>query len=152
MRSESPYYDIHLGGGLDAERRTLYRHGALLLLLSALLGLVTAAPVPHAAKWMTAHVSGLMTGILIIALGAVWSELRLTPSRRLLAMRLGLTSAWLGLFANTYSAIFNLPGPVTDPGRQPDAAWQLPVLFVLLAVIIPSTLVSFFLVWRGLSK
>ena len=41
---------------MDAERRTLYRHGALILLLSALLGIVTALPVPHPPKWMAAHV------------------------------------------------------------------------------------------------
>jgi hypothetical protein len=28
--------------------------------------------------------------------------------------------------------------------------WQLYVLFAMLAVIVPTTLASFFLVWRGL--
>lgn len=134
----------------DPQRRLLYRTGALLLLLSAVLGLVTAAPVPHPAKWMVAHVSGLMTGILIIALGGLWPSLTLPDVQRRLALRMGITAAWAGWLANVYGAIVNLPGPATEPGRLPDAAWQQIVFFVFLAVVIPTTLGSFFLVWKGL--
>jgi hydroxylaminobenzene mutase len=132
------------------ERRLLYRQGTLLLLLSALLGLVVAAQPPHPGKWMAAHVGGLMTGILVISLGALWPEVRLRDGTRRRALQMGLTAAWLGVVANVYGALVNLPGPATDPGRQPDAPWQLPILFVMLAVIVPTTLGSFFLVWKGL--
>ena len=132
------------------ERRTLFRHGALLLLASALIGLVVGAQPPHAAKWMAAHVSGLVTGILMLALGGLWSELRLSPGTRRRAMQMGLTAAWVGLLANVYSAVVNLPGPATDPGGVPAAAWHLPVFFVMLAIVVPTTLGSFFLLWKGL--
>jgi hydroxylaminobenzene mutase len=135
---------------MDSQRRTLYRHGVLILLLSALLGLVVAAQPPHAGKWMAAHVSGLMTGLLVIGLGALWPEVRLSDGLRRRALQMGLTAAWLGLTANLYAALVNLPGPATDPGRQPDAPWQLVVFFALLAVIVPTTIGSFYLVWRGL--
>jgi (hydroxyamino)benzene mutase len=135
---------------MDSERRKLYRHGVLFLLLSALLGLVVAAQPPHAGKWMAAHVSGLMTGILVIGLGALWPEVRLSDSLRRRALQMGLTGAWLGLAANFYAALVNLPGPATDPGRQPDAPWQLFVFFAMLAVIVPATIGSFYLVWKGL--
>jgi (hydroxyamino)benzene mutase len=137
---------------MENERRTLFRHGALLLLLSSMLGLVVAAQAPHPAKWMAAHVSGLLTGVLLIALGSLWSELRLAPPTRHRAMVLGLTAAWLGAILNVYAAVVNLPGPATDPGRQPDAQWQLTVFFVGLAVVVPATLSSFFLLWRGLRE
>jgi hydroxylaminobenzene mutase len=135
---------------VDSERRKLYRHGVLFLLLSALLGLAVAAQPPHAGKWMAAHVSGLMTGLLVIGLGALWPEVRLSDGLRRRALQMGLTAAWLGLTANLYAALVNLPGPATDPGRQPDAPWQLVVFFALLAVIVPTTIGSFYLVWRGL--
>jgi len=135
---------------MDSERRKLYRHGVLFLLLSAFLGLVVAAQPPHPGKWMAAHVGGLMTGILVIGLGALWPEVRLSDGLRRRAMQMGLTAAWLGVVANVYAALVNLPGPATDPGRQPDAPWQLYVLFAMLAVIVPATIGSFYLVWRGL--
>jgi hydroxylaminobenzene mutase len=135
---------------MDSERRRLYRHGVLLLLLSALLGLVVAAQPPHPGKWMAAHLSGLLTGVLVISLGALWPEVRLSDGVRRRALQMGLTGAWLGVVANLYAALVNLPGPATDPGRQPDAPWQPVVLYALLAVIVPTTIGSFFLVWRGL--
>jgi len=132
------------------ERRTLFRHGALILLVSALIGLVVASPAPYPAKWMAAHVSGLLTGILIIAFGGLWPEVRLAASTRTLAMRLGLVAAWLGVLLNVYAAVVNLPGPATAPGVQPAAAWQAVVFYAGLVVVVPSTIGSFFLVWRGL--
>ena len=135
---------------MDTERRTLLRHGALLLLVSALLGLVVASPAPNPGKWMAAHVSGLLTGVLIIAFGGLWSDLRLEPTTRTRAMRLGLIAAWVGLTMNVYAAVVNLPGPGTEPGRQPDVAWQAMVFYAGLLVVVPATIGSFFLVWRGL--
>ena len=135
---------------MEAERRTLYRHGALILLLSAILGLVVASPAPHPDKWMAAHVAGLLTGILIIAIGALWPELRLSPGARLWALRMGLAAAWSGMVGNVFVAIVNLPGPATNPGGTPGAPWHTTVFLAILAVIIPTTLGSFFLVWKGL--
>ena len=132
------------------ERRTLFRHGALFLLLSAMLGLVVAAQAPHPAKWMAAHVSGLLTGLLMIGLGGLWLELRLAPTTRRRAMQMGLTAAWTGFVANAYAAAVNLPGPATDPGRAPEAPWHLPVFLMMLAIVVPTTLGSFFLLWKGL--
>jgi hypothetical protein len=136
---------------MEAERRTLYRHGALVLLLSVLLGIVAATPVPHASKWLSAHVSGLLFGLLTIGLGVTWPELRLAPATRRRAMLLGLTAAWTGFVGPVYAALVNLPGPVSDPGRTPDAPWHAPVFFVLLAVIVPTTIGAIFLVWKGLT-
>jgi len=135
---------------MEGERRTLYRHGALLLLVGALLGLMVAAPMPHQDKWMAAHVAGLLTGILLFAIGGLWAELRLAPKTRRLAMQLGLVAAWGGFAGQIYGAIVNLPGPATEPGRAPDHAWQGIVFGAAMVVVVPATLASFFLVWRGL--
>jgi hypothetical protein len=135
---------------METERRMLFRQGALFLLLATMLGVLLAAGAPHPAKWMTAHVTALLTGILLIALGGLWSELRLEPATRRRALMLSLTGSWAGTVGNIYSAIVNLPGPATEPGRAPDAMWQLYVLFAILAVIVPTTIAAFFLVWRGL--
>jgi len=134
---------------METERRTLFRHGSLFLLLATMFGLILAA-APHPSKWLAAHLTALLTGILLIALGGLWSELRLAAATRRRAMMLILTGSWVGTVTNVYSAIVNLPGPASDPGRAPDAMWQAYVLFALLAVIVPATIGGFFLVWRGL--
>jgi len=135
---------------METERRLLYRQGTLFLFVSALIGLIVAAPAPHAPKWLEVHVSGLLTGVLLIGFGALWPEVRLADATRRRALQMGLVAGWLGLAANVWAALVNLPGPGTEPGRQPDAPWQLYVLFAMLAVIVPTTLGSFYLVWRGL--
>jgi hypothetical protein len=132
------------------ERRLLYRHGVLFLLLNGLLGIAVAAQVPHAPKWMHAHVSGLLTGVLLLGFGALWPELRLSDGTRRRAMQLGLIGAWTGWASSLWTALVNLPGPATDPGGQPEQMWHLYVLFAMLAVIVPTTLASFFLAWKGL--
>ena len=53
---------------------------------------------------------------------------------------------------NIFSALVDFPGPASDPGRQPEVVWQMAVFFTGLAVVVPSTLVSFFLVWKGLGE
>src|SRR5215471_7812128 len=133
-------------------RRLLFRQGTLILFVSALLGLVVAAQAPHVLKWRAAHVNGLLTGVLIIGFGALWPEVRLSDRAAKLAWRLGLTAAWAGLAVNVFSAIVDFPGPASDPGRRPDVVWQMAVFFTGLAIVVPSTLVSFFLVWRGLRE
>ncbi len=135
---------------MDTERRLLFRQGALLLFVSVLIGLVVAAQAPHVAKWRTAHVAGLMTGTLIIGFGALWPEVRLSDRARRAAIWLGLTASWVGLAVNVFAAIVDFPGPASDPGRQPDVVWQMAIFFTGLAIVVPSTLVSFFLVWKGL--
>ena len=135
---------------METERRLLFRQGALFLLLSALLGLVVAVPAPHPAKWMAAHITGLLTGILIISLGGLWPEVRLEPRRRTLALRMGLIGSWGGFAVNIYAALVNFPGAATEPGRAPDAAWQAIIFFVGLAVVVPTTIGAFYLVWKGL--
>lgn len=135
---------------MESERRLLFRQGVLLLVLSVLIGLILAAPAPHPEKWRTAHVSGLLTALLLIAFGALWRDLRSTPGQRRTALVAGLLAAWTGFANNVFAALVNFPSVVTDPGRVPDAPWQSAVFFTGVAIVVPGTLISFVLVWLGL--
>ena len=60
------------------QRRPLLRLGATLLLISAAMGLAAAIPLPYPQRWMTAHVTAIMLGTLIMVEGLVWNDLRLS--------------------------------------------------------------------------
>lgn len=131
------------------ERRKLLRLGALLLLIAVAFGLLAAVPVPPANRWLASHVTTLILGILVMAKGLLWPDLRLSDGQRRATFLLIQISIWAGLTLSVASALLNIPGPVSDAGVQPSGL-QAPVLFTLLAIIVPCTIASFVLVWHGL--
>jgi hypothetical protein len=133
---------------VDLQRRRLLRHGFVFLFLALLLGLATAG-LPNAQKWMAAHVTALLTAVVLVAIGHSWRDLVLTAGQRTLAYRCGIVSAYAGLAANVWAALVNLPGPATSPGVQPTGVPAL-VFFSLLAIIVPTILVSFGLILFGM--
>jgi hypothetical protein len=131
------------------QRRALLRLGATLLLLSAAMGLAAAVPLPHPQRWMTAHVTAIMLGTLIMVEGLVWNELRLSDGQRRWLVRLVQISVWSGVALGVAAAVLDIPGPASTPGVAPTGI-QLPVLVTLLALIIPTTIASWVLLWIGL--
>src|SRR5580765_8565462 len=97
------------GGQMEIERRRLFRQGSLFLLLATMFGVVLAIGAPHPAKWLAAHLTTILTGLLLIGIGGLWSELRLPAATRRRALMLVLTGSWVGTVANVYAAIVNLP-------------------------------------------
>jgi hydroxylaminobenzene mutase len=65
----------------------LVRSGVLLSLLGVLSGFAPML-VKNARMGLAAHVGGVMNGLLLIAVGAVWSLVRLQPRNGRLATRL----------------------------------------------------------------
>jgi hypothetical protein len=131
------------------QRRSLLRLGATLLLIGAAMGMAAAIPAPHPSRWMTAHVTALMLGTLVMVEGLVWNDLRLSDSQRTWLVRLVNVEVWSGVALGIASAILDIPGPATAPGLAP-AGIQVPILFSLLALIIPSTIAAWVLLWIGL--
>ena len=123
---------------IESQRRRLLRHGFIFLFLALWLGIATAV-LPHARHWLAAHLSALMTCFILVGIGLVWRELRLTDRQRSIALITGFTSAYLGLVGNVYNALVDLPGPASQPGVQPPMPEDA-VFFTLLAIIVPATL------------
>ena len=87
--------------------------------------------------------------LILVTIGLVWRELRLTERQRSIAQVAGFLSAYLGLAGNVFSAIVDLPGPASHPGVTPPMP-EAAVFFTLLAVILPATLIAFGLVMYGM--
>jgi hypothetical protein len=61
---------------------------------------------------LAAHLTACL---ILVAIGLVWRELHLTERQRSIGLIAGFTSAYLGLAANVFSAIVDLPGPHWKP-------------------------------------
>ena len=133
---------------IESQRRRLLRHGFIFLFLAIWLGIATAV-LPHPRHWLAAHLTAFLTCLILVAIGLVWREARLTERQRSIALISGFTSAYLGLAANVFVAIVGLPGPASQPGVPPPMP-QAAIFFTLLAVIVPATLTAFGLVMYGM--
>ena len=133
---------------IESQRRLLLRHGFIFLFAAAWLGIATAT-LPHPRAWMAAHLTALLTCPILVAIGLVWRELYLTERQRSIGLITGFTSAYLGLTANIFSAIVDLPGPASQPG-VPAPMPQAAIFFVFLAIVVPTTLTAFGLVMYGM--
>ena len=133
---------------LESQRRRLLRHGFIFLFLGVWLGIATAT-LPHPRAWLAAHLTAFFTCLILVAIGLVWRELRLTERQRSIGLIAGFTSAYLGLAGNIFSAIVDLPGPVSQPGVQAPMP-QAAIFFTLLAIVVPTTLIAFGLVMYGM--
>jgi len=124
------------------------RQGFLFLVLALILGLAIGA-LPHPSRWLAAHLTAFLTGLILIVIALAWNELRLTNGQRTVAYVTGLAAAYLGLAGNVFGAITDLPGPASNPGVAPPMP-QAGVFFAILAIIVPCLFVSFGLVLYGM--
>ena len=133
---------------IESQRRRLLHHGFIFLFIGAWLGIATAI-LPHPRAWLAAHLTAFLTCLVLVAIGLVWRELRLTERQRSIGLIAGFTSAYLGLTGNIFSAIVDLPGPASQPGVQAPMH-QAAIFFTLLAIVVPATLIAFGLVMHGM--
>ena len=133
---------------IESQRRRWLRHGFILLNLGLWLGIATAT-LSHPRAWLSAHVTAFLTGLVLIAVGLVWRDLKLSDRQRSIGTVAGLTAAYLGLVNNVFSAIAGLPGPASQPGVAPPMP-EAAVFFTILAIVVPATLLAFGVVLHGL--
>ena len=61
---------------MNTQKRRLMWHGMLLFLLGLITGLLEQR-FTNVRMGLSAHLEGVMNGILLLALGAAWNEVRL---------------------------------------------------------------------------
>jgi hydroxylaminobenzene mutase len=90
---------------MEFARRRLMWHGMFLLLLGLVTGLVEQR-FANVRMGLAAHLEGVMNGILLLALGAIWNELRLPPAAKWTAYWTALYGTYANWLVTTLAAIF----------------------------------------------
>src|SRR3989442_13051466 len=115
--------DLCYDGPVDRRRR-LFWHGIFLFFLGLLAGAFVQR-MTNPRMGLSAHLGGVMTGTFLAVLGALWTELRLSP-------RAESAAYWLALFGAYGSSAALLLAPILGPSnatpnagaRHPASAWQ----------------------------
>jgi hydroxylaminobenzene mutase len=135
----------------DARRRLIW-HGMFLFLLGLLTGFVEQS-FSNPRMGLAAHLEGVMNGTFLVALGAVWMEVHLSPRLK----RAAYWSALYGTYANwtvtTLAAIFGTAAmsPITATGRsgQPWQEGVVTVGFITVGIVVVA---SSLLILSGLRR
>ena len=109
---------------MENTNRRLMWHGMLLFLI----GLFTGFAETHFSNvrmGLAAHLEGVMNGTFLVALGAVWTEVRLPQTAKAIAYWTALYGTYVNWLMTTLAAIFGTAAlsPITASGRS-GLPWQ----------------------------
>jgi (hydroxyamino)benzene mutase len=117
-----------------------------------LIGLLTGFAEQHFANTrmaLAAHLEGVMNGIFLLALGAVWNEVRLAGRAKVIAYWLALYGTYGNWMVTTLAAAFGTAtlSPITGAGHS-GLPWQETlVTFGFLSVGITIVATALFALW-----
>ena len=109
---------------METANRRLMWHGMFLFLL----GLITGFLEQHFANvrmGLAAHLEGVMNGIFLLALGAIWTQVQLPRAAKGAAYWTALYSAYMNWLVTTLAAAFGTAAlsPITAAGHT-GKPWQ----------------------------
>jgi (hydroxyamino)benzene mutase len=136
---------------MEGTNRGLMWHGMCLFLL----GLLTGFAEQHFANirmGLAAHLEGVMNGTFLVALGAVWNEVRLAPSTKAIAYWITLYGTYGNWLVTTLAAGFGTAAlsPITGAGHS-GQPWQENLVTIGFCSVGITIVVSSALVLWGLS-
>ena len=104
--------------------RQLMWHGIFLFLLGLITGLLEQL-FTNMSMGVAAHLEGLMNGTFLVALGAIWSEVRLPPLAKAMAYWGMLYATYANWLITTLAAVFGTAAltPVASAGHHGEP-WQ----------------------------
>src|SRR5438270_9881897 len=100
-------FEFSRATSMDDSKRRLIWSGMFLFLLGLLTGFVEQKFV-NPRMGLAAHLEGVMNGTFLIALGAVWAEVRLILRLKLVAYWSALYGAYANWAATTLGAAFGV--------------------------------------------
>jgi (hydroxyamino)benzene mutase len=129
----------------DGKRRLLW-HGMFLFLLGLLTGFIETS-FQNPRMGLAAHLEGVMNGIFLVALGAIWSEVKLPTRHKALAYCTALYGTYGNWAFTSLAAILGTAAlsPITAAGHSA-RPWQevlvmLGFVSVGLTIVVASVLV-----------
>ncbi len=137
---------------MEETNRKLMFHGMCLFML----GLITGFAEQHFANvrmGLAAHLEGVMNGTFLVALGAIWPHVRLSPRPTAMAYWTVLYGAYMNWCFTLLAAVFGTGAlsPITAPGRSGQPWQESFVTFGLMSVGIAIVAASALVLW-GLRK
>ena len=129
---------------MDDSKRRLLLHGMFLFLLGLITGFVEPQFI-NPRMGLAAHLEGVMNGILLLALGAIWTEIRLSVPVKAAAYWSALYGTYANWLFTTLAAIFGTGAlsPITAAGHSA-LPWQENLVtlgFMSVGFVIVSTAV-----------
>jgi len=123
-------------------------HGMLLFLLGLITGLLEQR-FTNVRMGLAAHLEGVMNGILLLALGAIWTEVRLFHPAKVTAYWAALYGTYANWLVTSIAAAFGTAAssPITSAGHS-GQPWQesfVAVGFITVSVAIIAT--SILVLW-----
>jgi len=109
---------------MDDSKRRLLWHGMFLFLLGLVTGLLETQ-FANPRMGLAAHLEGVMNGTFLVALGAIWAEVRLSPALKGAAYWTALYGTYANWVVTTLAAILGTGAmsPIAAPGRAA-LPWQ----------------------------
>jgi hydroxylaminobenzene mutase len=134
------------------DKRRLMWHGMFLFLLGLLTGFLEQKFV-NPRMGLAAHLEGVMNGTFLLALGAAWSEVRLSLRLKTAAYWTALYGAYVNWVATILAAIFGAAAlsPITSAGHSA-LAWQEALITVAFMTVALTTVGSSLLLLWGLRR
>jgi (hydroxyamino)benzene mutase len=135
----------------DAKRRLLW-HGMFLFLLGLLTGFVEQN-FRNPRMGLAAHLEGVMNGTFLVALGAVWTEVKLSPRWKSAAYWSALYGTYANWTVTTLAAIFGTAAmsPIIGAGRS-GRPWQEGLVTLGFVTVGIGIVASSILVLSGLRR
>jgi len=135
----------------DAKRRLLW-HGMFLFLLGLLTGFAEPKFV-NPRMGLAAHLEGVMNGIFLVAVGAIWTEVKLSARLKTTAFWGLLYSTYVNWLVTTLAAVFGTGAlsPITAPGRSA-RPWQESLVTISFMTVGVAVLATTILILWGLRK
>jgi hydroxylaminobenzene mutase len=129
---------------METTNRHLMWHGMFLFLLGLGTGLVEQR-FTNVRMGLSAHLEGLMNGTFLVALGAIWSEVKLAKPVKASAYWGTLYATYANWLFTTLAAVFGtaVATPIASAGHRGEP-WQESLVgtgFLSVAIVIIASLV-----------